>query len=223
MLKKNRIMIGFLILAIIITAFYYYFHVQTTWVTSHPYSRSESPAARVLVVVYSRTGNTFGAAKTIARYFDADIVQIKAPQYGLTVEGQMRASKDADQELTSTPIQHKPVDMSLYDLIFLCSPTWWFRPAVPLWSFVENHNFEGRPVFLIMTGNSRYKTELTDKFSTLVSQKKGSFQETLFVRRGRIYWQKTPGEVNSELQDALNERKNLWEGYVGSYKSHDRR
>jgi len=39
------------------------------------------------------------------------------------------------------------------------------------------------------TGNSRYKQELIDKFSSLVRQKKGQYLGKLFVRRGRIYWQ----------------------------------
>ncbi len=46
-----------------------------------------------------------------------------------------------------------------------------------------------------MTGNSRRKKEYTDKFL-------GS----IFIQRGRIYWQKTQGELNKEIYDALNER-----------------
>ena len=75
------------------------------------------------------------------------MLPINAPQYGHTFAGQLLASKDADNEVTSTQIQHTSVDLSKYDLIILCSPTWWFRPAPPLWSFVENHNFAGKPVF----------------------------------------------------------------------------
>ncbi len=197
-------------------AFGYYYHVQTTWVIGKPYERSKTSPANVLVVVYSRTGNTAGVATTIARHFDADILPIKAPQYGLTTEGQMLASRDADQEVTTTQIEHKPVDLAKYDLIFLCSPTWWFRPAVPLWAFVENHDFSDKPVFLTMTGNSRYKTELTEKFASLVNQKNGKFLDTLFLRRGRVYWQKTPREVNLEIENALQERKHLWVKYIDS-------
>ena len=172
--------------------------------------REGAEPARTLVVVYSRTGNTFGAAKQVARYFNADMLQIRAPQYVKTIKGQIRASKDADQEVTTTPIQHDAVDLSRYDLIVLCSPTWWFRPAPPLWSFVENHSFSGKPVFLMMTGNSRYKEQLTDKFAALVGRQNGNFLDMLFVRRGRIFWQKTPAEVNQEIQQALEDRKGLW-------------
>jgi hypothetical protein len=122
----------------------------------------------------------------------------------------MLASQHADQEVTTTPIQHEPVNLSRYDMIFLCSPIWWFRPAVPLWSFVENHDFSGKPVFLLTTGNSRLKEELIEKFSALVEAKNGKFLGKLFIRRGRIYWQKTPGEVNEEVRDALDARQKMW-------------
>ena len=188
----------------------YFYRTQTRWVESPPYKRVATTPARTLVVVYSRTGNTLGAAKEAARFFGADLLQIEAPQYGRDIKGQMLAGRHADEEATTTPIQHDPVDLSRYDLIFLCSPTWWFRPAPPLWSFVENHDFAGKAVFLLMTGNSRLKEELTGKFETLVEEKNGNFLDTLFIQRGRIYWQKTADEVNEEVRDALEARQNMW-------------
>ena len=207
--KKNLLIaVGLIVVAAACVLFYY--KTQTSLVESPPYQRVSQSPARTLVVVYSRTGNTLGAAKEAARFFDADLLQIAAPQYARTIKGQLLASKHADQQVTTTPIQHDPVDLSHYDLIFLCSPTWWFRPAVPLWSFVENHDFAGKPVFLLMTGNSRLKEELIDKFGTLVAGKNGRFLGSLFIRRGRIYWQKTPDEVNSEVRGALNARQRIW-------------
>jgi flavodoxin len=208
--RKNLLITVGLIIVAAGAGLLFFYKTQTTWVESHPYQRvSESPA-RTLVVVYSRTGNTLGAAKAGARFFDADLLQIAAPQYARTLKGQMLASQHADQEVTTTPIQHDPVDLSQYDLIFLCSPTWWFRPAPPLWSFVEAHDFAGKPVFLLMTGNSRLKEKLIGKFVKLVEEKNGKFLDTLFIRRGRIYWQKTPDEVNEEVREALDSRRGMW-------------
>ncbi len=208
--KSGLLIVGFVLLSLSSVALFYYYKTQTSWVESPSYLRDEAEPARTLVVVYSRTGNTFGAAKEVARFFSADMLQIEAPQYAKTVEGQLRASKDADSEVTTTPIQHDATDLSRYDLIILCSPTWWFRPAPPLWTFVENHDFSGKPVFLVMTGNSRYKEQLTDKFATMVESKSGNFLGMLFVRRGRIFWQKSPDEVNREIHEALDDRQILW-------------
>ncbi len=202
------IVAGLLILAI--AGFLFYYHTQMSWVESPPYGRTSEAPTRTLVVVYSRTGNTMAAAKEAARHFDADLLKITAPQYARNITGLRLASRHADQQLTTTPIQHEPVNLSRYNMIFLCSPVWWFRPAVPLWSFVESHDFADKPVFLLLTGNSRYKQELIDQFSALVQQQNGRYLGKLFVRRGRIYWQKTTEEVNQEVRDALELHQKLW-------------
>ena len=208
--KANLLITVGLIVGAAAAGLLFFYKTQTSWVESPLHQRVSKSPARSLVVVYSRTGNTLSAAKEGARFFDADLLQIAAPQYARTIKGQLLASQHADQEVTTTPIQHDPVDLSSYDLIFLCSPTWWFRPAPPLWSFVETHDFAGKPVFLLMTGNSRLKEELIGKFGTLVEEKNGKFLGSLFIRRGRIYWQKTPGEVNEEVRDALDARQRMW-------------
>ncbi len=208
--KKILLITVGLIVVVVAACLLFFYKTQTTWVESPPYRRVSISTARTLVVVYSRTGNTLGAAKAGARFFDADLLQIEAPQYARTIKGQLLASQHADQEVTTTPIQHDPVDLSNYDLIFLCSPIWWFRPAPPLWSFVENHDFAGKPVFLLMTGNSRLKKELIDKFGILIGEKNGKFLGSTFIRRGRIYWQKTPDEVNEKVRDELAARQRIW-------------
>ena len=210
--KKKMWFIAGFALAVIAAGLLYFYRTQTVWVESPPYKRVSTAKAHTLVVVYSRTGNTLGAAREAARFFDADMLQIKAPQYARNIKGQMLASEHADKEVTTTPIFHDPIDLSRYDLILLCSPTWWFRPAPPLWSFVENHDFAGKSIFLLMTGNSRLTEERTGKFSTLVEQKNGKFLDKLFIQRGRIYWQKSPEEVYKEVRVALNNRQDMWTG-----------
>ncbi len=196
---------------VVVTLLFWFYRTQTTWLESKPYQRSSNDPARTLVVVYSRTGNTLGVAKEVANYFDADLVQIEAPQYSRDLKGQQLASKHADEEVTTTPIKHDPVDLDQYHLVFLCSPTWWFRPAPPLWSFVENHDFSNKRVFLIMTGNSRMKEERTGKFGVLVEEKNGDFLGMLFIRRGRVFWQKTPDQVNKDVFVELREREAMWQ------------
>ncbi len=214
-MNSRKIVLSVAVVAVGIAALLVWFYkTQTVWVESKHYQRSSKEPAKTLVVVYSRTGNTLGAAKEAARFFDADLVRLEAPQYSRDIEGQQLASKHADEEVTTTPIMHEPVDMMQYDLIVLCSPTWWFRPAIPLWSFVENHDFGGKRVFLLMTGNSRITAERTGKFGVLVEEKNGDFLDVLFIRRGRVFWQKTPNEVNQEVVEALRERKDFWPEHV---------
>ncbi len=208
--KKILLTLGVVTL-VVATLLFWFYRTQTAWVESEPYQRSSNDPASTLVVVYSRTGNTLGVAKKVANYFDADLIKIEAPQYSRDLKGQQLASKHADEEVTTTPIKHDSVDLGQYHLIFLCSPTWWFRPAPPLWSFVENHDFGNKQVFLIMTGNSRMKDERTGKFGVLVEEKNGNFLGMLFIRRGRVFWQKTPDQVNKEVLVELRERKAMWQ------------
>jgi len=212
---KILIIIGSIIIGIALLLYWFY-RTQTVWVESEPYQRASQESAKTLVVVYSRTGNTMSAAKEIAKYFDADLLKIEAPLYSRDLKGQQLAAKHADEEITATPIQHDPVNLKDYDLIFLCSPTWWYRPAIPLFSFVENHDFAGKSIFLIMTGNSKKTDEKTGKFETIVEDKNGKLLDVLFIQRGRVYWQKTPEQVNKEVIAALKERKGMWSDLVDS-------
>ncbi len=210
MTKWKKFLLALSVVVVVATLLFWFYKTQTAWVDSEPYQKPSNDPANTLVVVYSRTGNTLGVAKEVASYFDADLIKIEAPQYSRDLKGQQLASKHADEEVTTTPIKHDPVDLAQYDLIFLCSPTWWFRPAPPLWSFVENHDFRDKRVFLVMTGNSRMKVERTGRFGVLVEEKNGNFLGMLFIRRGRVFWQKTPDQVNKETLEALREREEMW-------------
>ena len=209
--KKKKVWVVFTSAAVITAALLiWFYYTQTVWVESEPYQRESKEPANTLVVVYSRTGNTMGAAKEAAKYFDANLLIIDAPAYTKDLKGLKRASDDAKEQVISTSIKHVPVDLEEYDLIILCSPIWWFRPAVPLWSFIENHDFKGKHVFLVVTGNSRYKDHMFRDFRKHVETKGGVYLDMLFIKRGRIYWQKTPDQVNKEMRKALNERKDMW-------------
>lgn len=200
--------------------FFWYYRTQTVWVKSDDYARNSSSKAKTLVVTYSRTGNTAGAAKSIARYFNADLLEIKSPQYSRDLKGLKLASEHASEEVTTAPIEHKPVELSDYDFIFLCTPTWWFRPAVPMFSFAENHDFGGKPVMLVMTGNSRKTDEKTKDFEELLKAQNADLLDVLFIKRGRIYWQKTPDEVNTEVLDAIKQRENIWAEFISPNTLH---
>ena len=191
------------ILSVLSLTSIWFYRTQTVWVESPPYERQSIESSNTLVVVYSRTGNTLGAAKEVAKIYDADIIEIEAPAYARDLKGQSLAAKHADDEVTTTPIQHPPVDLKMYERVILCSPTWWYRPAVPLWSFVENHDFTNNQVLLLLTGNSRITEERTGKFGSLVQAQGGNYEGAIFIERGRVYWQKSPNEVNTEAREAV--------------------
>ena len=166
-----------------------------TWIESEPYKRRSENAASTAVVVYSRSGNTLLAAKELARLHDADLFILKAPAYPQTFSGQMRASKDASSESRETEVIQPTIDFGNYRRVILGSPTWWYRPAVPMWTFAANQDFSQCEVFLLMTGNSRYQTSKIEEFGELVQASNGRFTGYHFIERGRVFWQISTEEI----------------------------
>jgi len=128
-----------------------------TYFHSPPYTKKSSKPSEVLVVYYSRSGNTEAMAREIARKFDSDIIKIEAEKYSLDFQGWRNAGNDADQKVTEAFIQPETVDLEKYSLIFLGSPIWWYRPAPPLWAFVAKNDFKGVTSGLKTSQNHRFK------------------------------------------------------------------
>lgn len=176
------------------------------YVQSEPYMRKGKRPARVVVVYYSRSGHTESAVRELARVFDADVVQIECSSYPRSLAGWWRAARDARRQSRHVPISHPQVDLGRYDLIVLGSPIWFFHPAPPLRSFVEDHRFHSRPVLLVTTGNTSFDKDKIKGFAALVEQHGGRFVDHIFLRRGRVFWQKTPAQINTDLLSALKAR-----------------
>ncbi len=116
----------------------------------------------------------------------------------------MTANNEAWNEVRTTNIKPETIDMSQYNLIFLGSPIWWYRPAVPLWTFVEKNNFKDKTIVLFNTFNSRFKSEYIEKFINLVKKKGGHFLDHIYVRRGRWHSQLSREELLEKFNKILD-------------------
>ncbi len=174
---------------------------------------NDEARAKVLVVVYSYTGNTRAAADEIIEWFKADTVIIRAERYD-GFGGGMKASKDAWTEVKTTSIEPETVDMGRYDLIFLGSPIWWFRPAVPLWTFVDKNNFKGGKIVLFNTFSSKFKSKYIDEFIELVETRGGQFLDHIYVRRGRWYAQLNREELLEQFNEILDVKEAEYKGVI---------
>ncbi len=180
-----------------------------TYFHSPPYAPDPQKQTGVLVVYYSRSGNTEALAREIARKLAADIIRIESTAYSLDYKGWRRASKDAGSEVLAQ-IEPEVVDMSQYRLVFLGSPIWWFRPAPPLWTFVEKNDFSGKPIILFNTFNSRFKPEKIQEFRRKIEEKGGKLVDHIYIRRGRVYYQKSGQKLIQEAQTILEEKLSSW-------------
>ncbi|MCP4010400.1 MAG: flavodoxin/nitric oxide synthase [Proteobacteria bacterium] len=173
-------------------------------------AENSSGMDKALVIYFSRTGNTEAMAREIASRYQADIKNFRADEYSEDFSGSIKANMDAWNEKRVSVIDPETIDLRPYKLIFLGSPIWWYRPAVPLWSFVEKNDFQGKNVVLFNTFNSQFKAENIAKFQALVEQKGGVFLDHIYVRRGRVYNQIDREELLAQVRGLLASRESKW-------------
>ena len=172
-----------------------------TYAPSAPYTPRDPPDRHIAVVCYSRSGHSEGVAREIARTFNAPIARIEA-DYPRNFVGQAKAIKDARAE-TLPAIHVESLDLAPARRIFMVSPTWMFRPATPLWAYVEQADLTRKDVVLVMTGNSRYEQIEIDAFAARVKARGGHLVRHVFLRRGRIFWQKSRETLLREVREQL--------------------
>ena len=80
-----------------------------------------------------------------------------------------------------------------------------FRPATPLWAYVEQANLMGKGIVLVTTGNSRFEQTEIDAFARRVEARGGRLTQHLFLRRGRIYWQKSREDLLAEARARIRD------------------
>jgi hypothetical protein len=169
-----------------------------TYVPSRTYAPVGEPNREVAVVYYSRSGHSEAVAREVARTFNAPIARISA-DYPLDFSGQGKAVSDANAgELPRIAVE--PIDLDPVRRLFLVSPIWMFRPATPLWAYVEQADLKGKEIVLVTTGNSRFEQSEIDVFGRRVEARGGRLINHLFLRRGRIYWQKSQEDLLTEAR-----------------------
>ena len=164
----------------------------------------------ILVLYYSLTSNTELMAKAIASPYQADLIEIAAQEYSNDFTGRTLASFDAWTEERDSTIDPEIIDLSRYRFIFLGSPIWWYRPAVPLWTFVVKNNFQNQNIILFNTFNSRFKDKYIDEFSDLVKSQGGNLDDHIFIRRGRWYNQLNQNELVEQIQTLIKSKETRW-------------
>jgi len=209
--KRSVLMVAVVIIIVVAIASFVLVQVKDrTYFHSAPYTQKQDKDSDVLVIYYSRSGNTEAMAREVARKFNADIVKIEAERYPLDYQGWRNAANDADDKVTMVQIAPEIVDMRKYRLVFIGSPIWWYRPAPPLWTFVEKNDFKEKNVILFNTFNSRFKSEEIEKFRGEIEKKGGRLIDHIFIRRGRVYYQKSGEQLLEESREIVEEKMKEW-------------
>jgi flavodoxin len=93
---------------------------------------------KVLVVYYSRTGNTEKAALELAKTLNADTEKLVDMRNREGIWGYIISGRDASmKKLTSiSPVKYKPEN---YDLVILATPTWASSAVPAIRTYVHQH------------------------------------------------------------------------------------
>lgn len=115
-------------------------------------AEAKAGGAKVLIVYYSRSGNTRDMAKQIQEKVGGDIVELQTVQpypseYKATTE-------QAKRELESNyfpPLSTKIENIGAYDVVFVGSPNWWSTMAMPVRTFLSENNLSEKTVVPFIT------------------------------------------------------------------------
>ena len=123
----------------------------------------------VLVVYYSRTGNTRKVADQIAERFDADIEELIDQKKRTGPIAFSAAGKDAlAGNLTKIDdLKLNPLD---YDIIILGTPSWFSNVTPAVRTFVDKYDLSNKIIGVFGTANKTGVKDTLDKLANLISK-----------------------------------------------------
>lgn len=116
-------------------------------------SEGVKKANKTLVVYYSYThGNTKGIAERVQKALGADIVRLEtvAP-YPADAEEMDKQVRKEVKEGAKPSLKPLGVDLNDYDRVIVGTPTWWYKMAPAVLSFLSANDFKGKTVVPFMT------------------------------------------------------------------------
>ena len=110
-------------------------------------------------------GKTFGNTELVAGLFakelGADLFRIETERtYPLTRGALIESTKEEQDKNEHPKLRTHVEDMDQYEIIFLGYPLWWYDFPMPIYSFFDEYNLEGKTIVLFTThaGNRFCKT-----------------------------------------------------------------
>lgn len=118
---------------------------------------------KTLIVYYSFTGNTKRIAEKIQASTGADIARIETVQpYPADYNQTVSQGNDEVRRGFKPEIKPLGVDVASYDRIIVGTPTWWYRMAPAVLTFLSNANLKDKVVVPFMTNAGWPGTVIAD-------------------------------------------------------------
>ena len=123
-----------------------------------------SPKAKILVIYYSRSGNTAELARQIRQKVGGDMLELKTvKQYPANYNDTTKQAKEELQSGFRPELQPIAVNLAAYDTIYLGSPCWWGGIAPPVITFLTERDLAGKTIIPFSThGGTGLGNTVTD-------------------------------------------------------------
>ena len=134
---------------------------------------------KTLVVYFSKTGEQYGVgnisegntaiiAKMVAELTNADLfeVKVKNDNYPSVYKALTEAALKEKKANARPEIEGKVANFAEYKTIFIGSPNWWADMPMPLYTFIEQYDWQGKKVAPFVTHEGSGLSSIPDKIKT---------------------------------------------------------
>lgn len=153
--KTKRIIVGLCVLAALIAVLIV--RSQSVKPISQEAESALSGGSNILVVYFSYSGNTQTVARDIQKATGADIFRITVTDEYPSSYNAMSDRTSKEQEEQARPELKDSIDTekwASYDTIFFGYPNWWGDMPMPMYTFLESYDFEGKTIYPFVTSDS---------------------------------------------------------------------
>ncbi len=117
----------------------------------HAAGKQNKETKKVLIVYFSATGTTKGAAEKLQKATGGNLYRINPAKPYTTADlgyenDDCRANKEQNDENARPQIKGKVNNIRKYDVIFLGYPIWWGKEPKIIRTFLESYNLKGKKI-----------------------------------------------------------------------------
>jgi flavodoxin len=119
---------------------------------------------KILVTYFSWSGNTRGIAQLIHQRVGGDLVEIEVVKpYSSDYDTCLDEARSEQDNKARPELKTRIENMAQYDTVFLGYPNWWGTIPMPIATFLERYDFQGKTVVpFVSHGGGRFGLSLDD-------------------------------------------------------------
>lgn len=125
---------------------------SNTQTKSEEQTQPASKTSKILVVYFSRSGNTREIARQIQNNLGGDIVELQTVDpYPREYDAVVKQAKQEIESGYKPALKTKIDNIKSYDLVFVGSPNWWNTIAPPVTTFLSDNDLSGKTIVPFIT------------------------------------------------------------------------